>query len=64
MPGLTNQTSGTDVSGLAKILQAISGTLDAVKCQLEAGALRVRQILTHLSLITDHELDDRDILEE
>jgi len=64
MPSLTNQTSGTDVTGLAAILQAIRGTLESVKCQLEAGALRVKQMLTHLSLITDHELDEFDVLEE
>ena len=64
MPGLTNQTSGTDVSGLAAILAAISSTLNAVKCQLEAGAIRMRQILTHLTLMTDNELDEFDVLEE
>lgn len=64
MPGLTNQSQQTDVSGLAALLQSISTTLNAVKCQLEAGATRVRQILTHLSLMTDHELDEVDVLEE
>ena len=64
MPSLTNHTSSTDIGALAKILQTISGTLNSIKCQMEAGAMRMRQILTHLSLITDHELDEMDVLEE
>ena len=64
MPSLTNHTSSTDIGTLAKVLQTISGTLNSIKCQMEAGATRMRQILTHLSLITDHELDEFDVLEE
>ena len=64
MPGLTNQSPATDVGRLATLLQSIGATLNSVKCQLEVGALRVRQILTHLTLITDHELDEEDVLEK
>ena len=64
MPGITNHSTVTDVSGLAAILQSIGGTLNSVKCQLEAGATRMRLILTHLTLVTDNELNEFDVLEE
>ena len=64
MPGICNQSNAPDLGTLATLLQNIGSTMNTIKCQLEAGALRTRQILTHLTLMTDHELNEMDVLEE
>ena len=64
MPGLTNHSPASEVGGLATILQSIKDVLFSIKNQLESSATRVKLILTHLTLMTDNELSETDVLEE
>lgn len=66
MPRVTNQTTiatataDADAAFTADIKDLLLQFLDLSEGQV----LRMRQILTHLSLMDDHELSDTDILEE
>jgi len=64
MPGMTNHNAASELGTVATILQSIKDVLFTIKGQLEASATRVKQILTHLTLITDNELSESDVLEE
>jgi len=62
MPALTNQTAGfpaVSVSVVQDSAEAIGGNV-----LLEELIMKLRLIITHLSLVTEHELTETDILEE
>jgi len=64
MPGMTNHNAATELGMVATILQSIKDVVFSIKSQLEASATRVKLILTHLTLMTDNELSESDVLEE
>ena len=63
MPGITNQSTVITEVEVTIVADTSDETVESLSL-LERLVEKMRLMLTHLSLMTDHELDETDVLEE